>query len=178
MTDHQTLDEQSPAVRTHLELMQGVIERMASNSRSCKVWCVTLAAAVLVLVARTGEARHALIALVPSALFLVLDMYYLALERAFIVSYNRLRREAAQARLAPAGPLYHFAIGLSATALRTLPVVILDMAVLRSDGYHDTAGVVGDPLVGSDGWRAGPRDIGCLSVFMSETSSIRSSLSA
>lgn len=82
------LDEQSNGVRTHLELLQGVIERMATNSRSCKVWCVTVAAAVLVLVARTGEAQHALIALVPTALFLVLDAYYLPLEEAFITSYN------------------------------------------------------------------------------------------
>ena len=82
--EHPPLDEQSPGVRTHLELMQGVIERMATNSRSCKVWCVTLAAAVLVLVARTGEAQHALIALVPTALFLVLDSYYLASDEAFI----------------------------------------------------------------------------------------------
>lgn len=89
MPDSQALDEQSPAVRTHLEMMQAVIERMATNSRSCKVWCVTLVAAVLVLVARTGEAQHALIALVPTALFLVLDAYYLALERAFVASYNR-----------------------------------------------------------------------------------------
>jgi uncharacterized membrane protein len=89
MPESQALDEQSLAVRTHLELMQGVIERMANNSRSCKVWCVTLVAAVLVLVARTGEAQHALIALVPTALFLVLDAYYLALERAFIASYDR-----------------------------------------------------------------------------------------
>ena len=87
-SEHTPLDEQSTGVRTHLELMQGVIERMATNSRSCKVWCVTLAAAVLVLVARTGEAQHALIALVPTALFLVLDSYYLALEEAFIASYN------------------------------------------------------------------------------------------
>ncbi|MCY4614851.1 MAG: hypothetical protein OXC71_00435 [Chloroflexi bacterium] len=82
------MDEQSPGVRTHLELTQGVIERMATNSRSCKVWCVTVAAAVLVLVARTDEAQHALIALVPTGLFLVLDAYYLALEGAFITSYN------------------------------------------------------------------------------------------
>ena len=88
LSERPPLDEQSPGVRTHLELMQGVIERMATNSRSCKVWCVTLAAAVLVLVARTGEAQHALIALVPTALFLVLDAYYLALEEAFITSYN------------------------------------------------------------------------------------------
>ena len=69
-------------------MMQGVIGRMAENSRSCKVWCVTLVAAVLVLVARTGEPQHALIALVPMLLFLFLDSYYLALERAFIRSQN------------------------------------------------------------------------------------------
>ena len=78
----------SSAVEQHLEIMQGVIQRMAENSRSCKVWCVTLVAASLVLVARTGEPRHALIALVPTLLFLFLDSYYLALERAFIGSQN------------------------------------------------------------------------------------------
>ena len=45
MNEQSTLDAQSPAVRTHLELVQGVIERVATNSRSCKVWCVTLTAA-------------------------------------------------------------------------------------------------------------------------------------
>ena len=87
MSDNQAL-ENSPAVRTHLEMVQGVVQRMAENSRSCKVWCVTLVAAVLVLVARTGEPQPALIAVVPTVLFLILDTYYLALERAFIGSYN------------------------------------------------------------------------------------------
>ena len=68
--------------------MQGVIQRMAENSRSCKLWCVTLVAATLVLVARTGEPQHALLAFVPTLMFLVLDAYYLALERAFRSSYN------------------------------------------------------------------------------------------
>ena len=88
MADNQTLNESSPAVQAHLTMMQGVIGRMAENSRSCKMWCVTLVAAVLVLVARTGEPQHALIALVPMLLFLFLDSYYLALERAFIRSQN------------------------------------------------------------------------------------------
>ena len=61
--------------------MQGVIQRMAENSRSCKLWCVTLVSATLVLVARTGESQSALIALGPTLLFLALDAYYLALER-------------------------------------------------------------------------------------------------
>ncbi len=80
------LDHESLAVRAHIEMMQGIINRMAENSRSCKLWCVTLVAAILVLVARTGEPRHVLLALVPALLFLFLDSYYLALERAFIKS--------------------------------------------------------------------------------------------
>ncbi|MDE2815074.1 MAG: hypothetical protein OXM03_08600 [Chloroflexota bacterium] len=82
------LDPDSSAVQTHLQIMQDVIRRMAENSRSCKVWCVTLVSATLVLVAQTGNAQNALIALVPTVLFLVLDTYYLALERAFRNSYE------------------------------------------------------------------------------------------
>ena len=88
MPEQSHLDHESSAVQKHFEAMQGVIQRMAENSRSCKVWCVTLVAATLVLVARTGEPRHALIALIPTLLFLFLDSYYLALERAFIMSQN------------------------------------------------------------------------------------------
>ena len=88
MSESPSFYTESPAVQKHLEIMQGVISRMAENSRSCKVWCVTLVAAILVLVARTGEPQHALIALVPILLFLFLDSYYLALERAFIASQN------------------------------------------------------------------------------------------
>ncbi len=88
MAEEERLDHASPAVQKHIEVMQGVIARMAGNSRSCKVWCVTLVAATLVLVARTGEPRHALIALAPTFLFLILDSYYLALERAFRSSYS------------------------------------------------------------------------------------------
>ena len=88
MPENRPIGHDSPAVRTHVEMMQGVINRMAENSRSCKVWCVILVAAVLVLVAGTGEPQHALIALAPTALFFVLDAYYLALERAFRRSYN------------------------------------------------------------------------------------------
>ena len=55
MTEQSYLGHESAAVQKHLEIMQGVINRMAENSRSCKVWCVTLVAATLVLVARTGS---------------------------------------------------------------------------------------------------------------------------
>ncbi len=88
MTEQPPLNHESSAVQKHLEIMQSVITRMAENSRSCKVWCVTLVAATLVLVARTGEPRHALIALAPAALLYVLDAYYLMLEKRFRTSYN------------------------------------------------------------------------------------------
>ena len=111
MAESASLGIESSAVQKHLEIMQGVINRMAENSRSCKVWCVTLVAAVLVLVARTGEPQHALIALVPTILFLFLDSYYLALERSFIASQNafaaKLRRGELELadiyRVVPAG---------------------------------------------------------------------------
>jgi len=65
-----------------------VIQRMATNSASCKAWCITLVAAILVIVADKGKTSYALIAGIPTLLFLVLDSYYLALERCFRASYN------------------------------------------------------------------------------------------
>ena len=83
----------SEAVRTHLTILQDVIRRMAGNSASCKNWCVVLVAAILVLVARTGAPAYALLALIPTALFLFLDAYYLALEQVFRNSYNAFVRK-------------------------------------------------------------------------------------
>ena len=88
MLENQPITHESSSVRAHLEIMQGVIQRMAENSRSCKVWCVTLVSAILVLVARTGNAEHATIALAPTLLLFVLDAYYLALEGNFRESYD------------------------------------------------------------------------------------------
>ena len=99
MAEQQPLNLDSSAIQTHLTMMQGVINRMAENSRSCKMWCVTLVSAVLVLVARTGEPQHALIAMVPTLLFLFLDSYYLALERSFIGSQNAFVKKLHQGKL-------------------------------------------------------------------------------
>ncbi len=68
--------------------MLDVINRTASNSRSCKVWCITIVSATLVLVSRTETSSHALLALAPTVLFLILDTYYLALEHGFRRSYD------------------------------------------------------------------------------------------
>ncbi|MDE2786527.1 MAG: hypothetical protein OXL37_07680 [Chloroflexota bacterium] len=88
MSTQPEYDANSEAVRTHLTILQDVIRRMADNSASCKNWCVVLVAAILVLVARTDTTDYALLALLPTLLFLFLDAYYLALEQVFRNSYN------------------------------------------------------------------------------------------
>ena len=132
------IDHDSAAVQKHLEITQGIITRMAENSRACKLWCVTLVSAVLVLVARTERPEYALIALVPAVLFLILDTYYLALERAFRESYNAFVRKLGGDgltpvdlyRVAPSGPVSgHFMASLKSFSIwpfyPTLAVMIL-----------------------------------------------------
>lgn len=82
------LYEDSPSVQSHLGILQGVIERMASNSTSAKSWCITIVSAILVVVADKNKPDYALLALIPTFLFLALDAYYLAMEKGFRNSYN------------------------------------------------------------------------------------------
>lgn len=82
------IEENSQAVQSHLNIMQNVIQRMASNSGASKAWCITLVSAILVVVADKDKPEYAFIALIPTFLFLVLDAYYLGLEKGFRKSYN------------------------------------------------------------------------------------------
>lgn len=82
------LNEESASVQSHLQILQNVIQRMAGNSTSCKAWCITIVSAILVLIADKNKPELAWLALLPSFLFLALDAYYLALEKAFRSSYN------------------------------------------------------------------------------------------
>lgn len=83
------IDPEAASIQTHLGIMQNVIQRMSANSSSCKAWCVSLVAAVLVIVADKGKPEYAWIALLPTIVFASLDAYYLALEKAFRNSYNK-----------------------------------------------------------------------------------------
>lgn len=87
------LNFDSPAVQTHLGIVQSVINRMAANSASCKGWCVGLVSAIIVVVAHETKPQYAFIAVIPTALFCFLDSYYLALERHFIQQYNSFVRD-------------------------------------------------------------------------------------
>lgn len=97
MAEDNKYRENAQAVQTHLSVTQSVIQRMASNSASCKAWCIMLVSAILVIVADKGKPQYALIAIIPTVLFLILDTYYLVLERMFRQAYNsfidKLHRE-------------------------------------------------------------------------------------
>lgn len=88
MEENNKSDVNSQAVQSHLSITQSVIQRMATNSSSCKAWCITVVSAILVIVADKGNSQYAFIAIIPNVLFLVLDTYYLALEKMFRNSYN------------------------------------------------------------------------------------------
>ncbi len=89
MTENTTqFNEDSSAVQAHLSIMQKVIQRMATNSRFCKTWCITLVSAILVFSTGKGASNHVLIAEIAAVLFMLLDTYYLALERSFRASYD------------------------------------------------------------------------------------------
>ena len=105
MAENSSLNAESSAVQAHITIMQDVIRRMAENSRSCKLWCITIVAAILVLVAQAKNPTLALIALVPTLLFLILDTYYLSLEQRFRNSYDEFVENLHKGEL-PTSALY------------------------------------------------------------------------
>ena len=75
--------------RKHLELIQGVINRMAGNSFPLKGWSVTLTSALFALAAKDANPFFVDLAYFPSATFWALDVYFLRQERL----YRELYRE-------------------------------------------------------------------------------------
>lgn len=88
MTQTPPVDPGSPIVATHLTMLQAVIQRMAGNSASCKTWCVTIVAGILVFMGDKEKPAFAYVAGMATLLFGGLDIYYLSLEVAFRSSYD------------------------------------------------------------------------------------------
>jgi hypothetical protein len=72
----------------HLEFIEAVIGRMATNSFLFKGWAITIAAALSGFAAVDSKHGLLIIALVATLMFWALDGYYLWLERCFVVLYN------------------------------------------------------------------------------------------
>ena len=75
----------------HLELIQGVINRLATNSFQMKGWTVVLVAAILVLLARENRLDATYIAIAPILIFWALDGYFLWQERLYRALYDHVR---------------------------------------------------------------------------------------
>lgn len=68
--------------RQYFQMMQGNIERMATNSANCKTWMVAFVTAFMALGSSIAEAKYWLtLGIVPILLFWYLDTFYLHLER-------------------------------------------------------------------------------------------------
>ena len=79
---------ESAASQNYINILQSTISRMASNSASNKTWCITLVSAILVLTVDKKSSNYIWIAMFPILVFLLLDAYYLGLERRFRVLYS------------------------------------------------------------------------------------------
>ena len=74
-------------------MIQGVINRMASNSFMLKGWAVTLIAGIFALAAKDANKLYFIIAYVPILVFWGLDAYYLRQERLYRKLYEKVRKQ-------------------------------------------------------------------------------------
>lgn len=86
-------DKHSPNVVRHLEMIQDVILRMASNSFAIKRWSISTTAALVGAATVTGQPPIAFGACAPAMLYWILDAYYLSQERWFRALYDQVRLE-------------------------------------------------------------------------------------
>lgn len=76
----------------HLEMIQGVINRMAGNSFALKGWAVTLVSGIFVLAGKETDKLYFLVAYIPVVVFWWLDAYYLLQERLYRSLYEKVRK--------------------------------------------------------------------------------------
>lgn len=74
----------------HLGFIQGVINRMGSNSFMIKGWCIALVAAIFALSADKANSNFAYIALFPLVIFWGLDTFFLRQEKMYRKLYEEV----------------------------------------------------------------------------------------
>ena len=91
-----TLDKENSQAQTggfmenkinHLNMIQDVINRMASNSFALKGWSVMLIAGIFVLSGKDNDKLYFLVSYIPVIVFWGLDSYYLLQERLYRALY-------------------------------------------------------------------------------------------
>ncbi len=81
--------------RKHLELIQGVVNRLAGNSFAIKGWTAALVAAIFGLAVASSNRNPSLfnIAFIPVLPLWILDAYFLWQERLYRVLYGHIREK-------------------------------------------------------------------------------------
>lgn len=77
--------------QTHLQMIQGVVNRLSQNSFLLKGWCVVLVSALFALAASNSKAYFVYLAYFPAIAFWVLDGYFLWQERLYRKLYDHVR---------------------------------------------------------------------------------------
>lgn len=77
--------------RKHLEMIQGVVNRLAQSSFLLKGWSVLLVSALFALAAGDSQPLFVYLAYFPAIAFWVLDGYFLWQERLFRALYDHVR---------------------------------------------------------------------------------------
>lgn len=72
----------------HLEMIEGIIERMAKNSFQLKTWTMTLVVLIGGMASKDSERKLIIIGFIPILIFWLLDSYYLRLERQYRILYK------------------------------------------------------------------------------------------
>lgn len=75
----------------HLEFIQGVINRLSTNSFLLKGWSVVLVSALFALSANDSNVSFIFLAYIPAIVFWGLDGYFLSIEQAYRKHYERVR---------------------------------------------------------------------------------------
>lgn len=75
----------------HLELIQGVINRLSTNSFLLKGWSVVLVSALFALAAPESRVAFVYLAYIPAIVFWGLDGYFLWQERLYRALYDDVR---------------------------------------------------------------------------------------
>lgn len=77
----------------HLEFIQSIVTRLATNSFLIKGWAITITAAIFAFEAKNPSWPLALTTFLPIISFCLLDSYFLRQERLFRCLYNDVRRK-------------------------------------------------------------------------------------
>lgn len=77
--------------RKHLELIQGIVNRLSTNSFLLKGWSVALVSAMFALSSKDSRDAFLFLAYIPAVIFWGLDGYCLWQERLFRALYKHVR---------------------------------------------------------------------------------------